>query len=500
MNETSTTDIRPLQGKELLGAGILLAAANFIAVLDMTIVNVSVSHIAGSLAISPTEGTYAITSYAVAEAITVPLTGWLASRFGTVRCFVISMFVFGIFSALCGLASSLSMLIICRIMQGLSGGPLMPLSQTLLMKVYPQEKRATALGLWSMTTLVAPVLGPLCGGYICDNWGWPYIFMINIPIALICAGASWKLLLRFETKHEKGKIDSVGLGLLVVWVAALQIMLDKGKDWDWFESNKTVTLCIIAVLGFIAFVIWEMTDKKPIVNLRVFASRGYSCSVLTICLAYGSMFGTVVLMPLWLQNYMGYTATWSGAVSACMGLLSVVAAPFAAKMSMTRDARYLVFGGVAWLGLTTFILSFSATNMTFAQISFPLFLQGLGLPFFFVPLTNLALSSVHPKDMAAASGLMNFARTFSGAIATSIVTTSWENLTTSFHSKLSNFITPDRIPAVPSAILNSLVQNQSVMLATNRVLLVAALTFIFAATVIWLAPKPTHTVDTSGVH
>jgi len=489
----------PLQGWELTMAGIFLAMANFMAVLDMTVVNVSVTHIAGSLAISPTEGTYAITSYAVAEAITVPLTGWLAARFGTLRVFTISMFLFGVFSVFCGFSTSLPMLIGGRILQGLSGGPLMPLSQTLLMQVYPHEKRATALALWSVTTLIAPVLGPLLGGHICDTWGWPYIFFINVPLAAVCAMGCWKLLKRFETKVIKNKIDFGGMALLVTWVAALQIMLDKGKDLDWFESKFIIALALVALIGFVAFVIWELTEKKPVVNIRVFANRGYTSSIVTLCLAFGSYFGAAVLIPLWLQNYMGYSATWSGGISACMGLLAVATAPLAAKLSVKKDARFLVFGGVMWLGIMTYVLSFSATNMTFAQIAFPLLLQGLGLPFFFLPLTNLALASLTRETLADGAGLMSFARTLSGAIATSIITTAWENQTTFFHAELANVIS-FAASQVPPALLNMLVQTQSIMLAVNRILMITALTFVFAALAIWFAPKATKVVDRSSVH
>lgn len=496
---SAQTAPRPLAGLELTGAGLLLAAANFMAVLDMTVSNVSVTHIAGSLAISPTEGTYVITSYAVAEAISVPLTGWLASRFGTVRTFVTAMLLFGIFSVICGFSTSLTMLVCSRIVQGFAGGPLIPLSQTILMQIYPKDKRATALALWSVTTLIAPILGPVVGGYLCDNWGWPFIFFINIPIAMVCSGAAWRLLKRFETQKIKEKTDYVGLGLLIVWVASLQIMLDKGKDLDWFESDFIVTLAIIAAIGFAVFIIWELTEKKPIVNLRVFRHRGYSISILTLSLAFGSYFGTAVLVPLWLQNYMGYTATWSGLVTACTGILSITVAPFAAKLSMKQDARKLVFCGVAWLGIATFYRSFAATNMTYGQIALPMLFQGLGLPFFFLPTTNLALASVDNDEMAAGAGLMNFTRTLSGAFATSIVTTAWENQTNYYHAELANLI-PSHNTGIPAALVNALVQPQSVMLATNHLFAIIAGTFLFAAAVIWLAPKPTHVADTSGVH
>lgn len=491
---------RPLQGSELFLAGIVLAMANFVAVLDMTIVNVSVTHIAGSLAIAPTEGTYAITSYAVAEAIMVPLTGWLAARFGALRVFVTSLFLFGFFSAFCGLAHSLPMLVVGRILQGFAGGPLMPLSQTILMLVYPINKRATALGLWSITTMIAPILGPYLGGFICDRWSWPYIFLINIPIAIFCAIACWRLLKRFQTAPVKKKIDFGGLAFLIVWVSALQIMIDEGKNHDWFESTFIVTLGITALIGFIIWIIWEMTEKEPIVDLRVFGNRGYTISILTLCLAFGSVYGSNVLIPLWLQNYMGYTATTSGYVAACSGLLSIFAAPFAAKLAVKKDARFLVFGGVTWLGIMTFVLSFSATNMTFAQIVMPLFIQGLGLPFFFIPLTNLAISSVDPKEIASASGLLSFSRTLSGAISISFVTTAWENKTTLMHANLAELVSSSTYRHIPPALINSIVQVQSVMLATNLMFMIIAATCIFAASAIWLAPKPKHITDTSSVH
>jgi DHA2 family multidrug resistance protein len=239
----------PLKGIWLVLGGLVLALANFIVVLDTTIANVSISHISGGLAVSPHEGTYVITSYAVAEAITVPLTGWLVSRFGSVKVFSISMILFGVFSVMCGLAHSLDFLILARVFQGLSGGPLMPLSQALIIQIFPKERRGMALALWSMTTLIAPVLGPICGGYICDNWGWEFIFYINIPIALFCAVFSYGLLKRFSNKVTKSKIDFVGMGLLVVWVAALQIMLDEGKNQDWFESTEYAFLRLFPSSG-----------------------------------------------------------------------------------------------------------------------------------------------------------------------------------------------------------------------------------------------------------
>src|SRR5215831_8442894 len=277
----------PLQGGMLWIAAIVLALANFIAVLDMTIANVSVPNIAGSLGISSTQGTWVITSYSVAEAIIVPLTGWLAGRFGAVRVFTSVMALFGAFSALCGLSNSLGLLVLGRVLQGLSGGVLMPLSQTLLLRIFPKEKAPAATAIWAMTTLTAPILGPILGGYLCDTLAWPAIFFINVPIALISAPIAWRMLKRYEESLIRLPIDKVGLALLIIFVSALQLMLDLGKEHDWFESTEICALAIVAVIGFAAFLIWELTERHPIVDLRVFRHRGFTTAVITIAMGFG---------------------------------------------------------------------------------------------------------------------------------------------------------------------------------------------------------------------
>lgn len=508
--ETTNSQILPLQGSQLVAAGLLLAISNFIVVLDMTIANVSIPHIAGGLAVSPNEGTYVITSYAVAEAISVPLTGWIASRFGNVRAFCASMMLFGLFSVLCGLATSIGFLVTARICQGLAGGPLMPLSQTLLMRAFPPEKRGVAMALWSMTTLIAPILGPIVGGYICDNWGWEFIFFINIPIALTCGFFAYRLLNRFESKIIKERIDYIGMVLLISWVAPFQYVLDEGKTLDWFSSTKIIVLTVISAIMFCSFLIWELTTKHPIVDLKVFRHRGFSIGTLTISLAFGAFFGTVVLVPLWLQSYMGYTATSSGFVAASIGVLAVVAAPFAAVMSQKFDSRKLVFFGVLWLGIWTYVRSYATTDMTSWQIAWPMLLQGLGMPFFFIPLTNLVLGSVNEEETASAAGLMSFLRTLAGAFATSIVTTSWENKASEFRSdltaisaspnELAKMLGENEASQMTIATLDNMIQSQAIMLSTNHILMIASFTFIFAASVVWLAPKTTRKIEMTGGH
>ncbi|PXX51270.1 MULTISPECIES: DHA2 family efflux MFS transporter permease subunit [Aquitalea] len=507
----NSTAPQPLQGNTLWLAAMVLAAANFVAVLDTTIANVSVPNIAGGLAVSSSQGTYVITSYAVAEAITVPLTGWLAARLGTVRLFIGSMVLFGLFSLLCGMAGSLETLVLFRVLQGLAGGPLMPMSQTLLLRIFPKEKTGAAIGLWSMTTLIAPIMGPILGGVLCDQVSWPWIFWINVPITMLCGYAGWQLLKSQESLREKIRVDAVGLGLLVVWVAALQIMLDEGKNLDWFNSAEIIALAVTAAIGFAAFLIWELTERNPVVNLRVFRHRGYWASVLTISLAFGSFFGATVLTPQWLQSYMGYTATEAGHATAMSGILAVLVAPLVAQLSTRVDPRPLVFMGVMWLGGVTLYRSFSSTDMGFWQVALPLLFQGVGMPFFFVPLTGLAMASVEPQEMAAAAGLMSFMRTLSGAFATSLVTTAWDDKASYNHADLVGSLdsTGSTLRTLhdsglsmdaATAQLGQMLQSQSIMLATNQIFWLTGLSFVVAACAIWLAPRPTRVADTSQAH
>jgi DHA2 family multidrug resistance protein len=312
MVRASEADAKPLTGATLFCAALLIGLGNFLVVLDTTIANVSVPTIAGALGVSSSQGTWVITSYAVAEAITVPLTGWLARKFGAQRVFLTCYISFAAVSLLCGLSTSLGTLLGARVLLGLVGGPIMPLSQMLLLRVFPKEKATLGTVLWAMTTLVGPVVGPILGGLICDSIGWSWIFFIKVPIA--AAGGILLLgLLRGQPDPKyPAFIDKVGLGLLIVWVGALQIMLDEGRNHDWFASGEIRTLGIIAAIGFVAFLVWELTEKNPIVDLKVFRHRGFAAAATTYAVGFGGFFASIVLLPLWLQTNMGYTATWAG--------------------------------------------------------------------------------------------------------------------------------------------------------------------------------------------
>ncbi|MEO7026630.1 MAG: DHA2 family efflux MFS transporter permease subunit, partial [Caulobacteraceae bacterium] len=388
MTDGRSAEPPPMTGALLWTAGVVLALANFMVVLDTTIANVSVPNIAGGLAVSPSQGTWVITSYSVAEAITVPLTGWLAQRFGAVKVFVVAMTCFGLCSALCGIAPSLGVLVLFRVMQGLSGGPMIPLSQTLLRRIFPAHLQNTAIGLWAMTTVVAPIAGPLLGGALVDTAGWPWVFYINVPFALICAFFAWRLLASRETKTLRVPVDIVGLGLLILWVGAMQIMLDKGKDLDWFQSPLILGLAIVAAVGFVSFLIWELTDPHPIVDLKVFRHRGFAASTLIMCVVFGSFFASVVLIPLWLQTNMGYTATWAGMAAAPIGILPVFMSAFVGKNLHKLDLRYWVTFSFAVFASVSFWNSHFNTDVTFQQIVIPRLLMGFGVASFFVPLTG----------------------------------------------------------------------------------------------------------------
>jgi MFS transporter, DHA2 family, multidrug resistance protein len=508
---TTQVELQPLQGGMLWVGAIVLAMANFLAVLNMTIANVTQPNMAGALGASTSQGTWIITAYAVAEAITVPLTGWLAGRFGAVRVFSLAVLMFGIFSLLCGISTSLGMLLAMRVFQGMAGGPLLALSQTLLLRIFPKEKAMQATGLWAMTTLLAPVVGPVLGGWICDNWSWPWVYFINVPMALLFTVIAWSLLKRYEEPLVTNPIDAVGFLLLVLWVGALQIMLDEGKDLDWFSSEEIRILAGIAVIGFFAFLIWELTEEHPIVNLRVFRHRGFSASMFVLALAFGSFFALNVLTPLWLQYNLGYTTTWAGVVVAWGGLLAVVFSPIAANLANRFDPRWLVFIGCAWLGGDTLWRAVATTDMGYWSIVLPLLFMGVGMPMYYVPITGLAMGSVEENEMASAAGLMNFVRTIAGAFATSLVTTFWQDGRYIAHDQLSGIVDPtgDAARIIDGAagstglmareLFDNMVTGQSMQLSTNGLMLSIAIIFFISAFTIALAPKPTRTVDAASV-
>jgi MFS transporter, DHA2 family, multidrug resistance protein len=493
---------QPLEGAARMWGTIALSAATFINVLDTSIANVSLPAIAGDLGVSPNQGTWVITSFAVANAIAVPLTGWLSDRFGQVRLFVSSVVLFVIASLLCGLAPNMTTLIAFRAIQGFVAGPMIPLSQSLLLSSYPKALAGFAMAMWAMTTLVAPVLGPLLGGWITDNINWPWIFYINIPVGIVAALASWAIYHKRESATRKLPIDSVGLALMVVWIGALQVMLDIGKEHDWFHSGVVVTLALVAAIGFAFFLVWELTDDHPVVDLRLFARRNFWTGTAATAIAYGLFFGNVVLLPLWLQQFMGYTATDAGMIMAPVGLMAMIFSPMVGKTVGKVDPRKYVTLAFIVFGLVLWMRSRFNTQADFWTIMIPTIIQGVAMAFFFIPLVTITLSGLPPECIPAASGLSNFARISAGAFGTSLATTLWESRASLHHAHLAEAVNPGS-PAAQSVLsglaaaglspemalaqVNRLVDQQAFMLAANDIFYISAALFLVLIPLVWLS-------------
>jgi DHA2 family multidrug resistance protein len=494
----------PLQGSARVWGTIALSAATFMNVLDSSIANVSLPAIAGDLGVSPNQGTWVITSFAVANAIAVPLTGWLSQRFGQVRLFIASILLFVLTSWLCGLAPNMNVLIVGRTVQGFVAGPMIPLSQSLLLSSYPAALAGLAMAMWAITTLVAPVMGPLLGGWITDNISWPWIFYINIPVGLAAAGASWMLYHKRETATRKLPIDTVGLTLLVLWVGALQIMLDKGKELDWFHSPEVVVLAVTAVVGFAFFMAWELNEEHPVVDLKLFALRNFWAGALATAIGYGLFFGNLVLLPLWLQQYMGYTALQAGMVLAPVGLFAIILSPVVGKNIGKVDPR--IFASVAFLvfAVVLWMRSHFNTQTDFNTIMIPTIVQGVAMAFFFIPLVSITLSGLTPDRIPAASGMSNFMRITAGSFGTSIATTLWEDRAALHHAQLVELINQGSqgtnsalaglaaaglSPEQALAQVNGMVNQQAFMLSAGELFYVSALLFLALIPLVWLT-KP----------
>lgn len=507
---------QPLHGGVLALMTLALSLGTFMQVLDTSIANVSIPAIAGDLASSPNQGAWVITSFAVSNAIMLPITGWLARRFGEVKLFVSATTLFTIASWMCGLATNLPMLIAFRVLQGAVAGPMIPLSQSLLLANYPDHKKGMALALWSMTVVIAPIFGPIMGGWITDNISWPWIFYINIPVGMFSAFVTWQLLRQRETPTVTRPIDAVGLALLAVGVGSLQILLDKGNELSWFGSNVIVTLAAIAIVALSFFIVWELTEEHPVVDLHLFLNRNFTVGAIALSLGYLTFFGNVVIFPLWLQTQMDYTATWAGLAAAPIGLLSVVVSPFVGRMLHRADLRlmstlsFLIFAGVS------FWTSHFNTEVGYFQLFMPRLIQGIGVAFFFIPLASMGLSGLRPDQLASAAGLSNFLRILAGSFGTSLSITLWERRSTLHYSQLSEHISAynalsaqalDHLKSLglatdgALALLNRTIVQQAVMIATDDIFWLSGVIFLALIVVVWFARPPFAPAGkSSGAH
>jgi MFS transporter, DHA2 family, multidrug resistance protein len=492
----------PLTGWRFALGTFAVALATFMNVLDSSIANVAIPTLSGDLGVSVDEGTWVITLFSAANAVSIPLTGWLTQRVGQVKLFVAAILLFVLSSAACGVAPSMTVLLAARIVQGAVAGPLVPLSQSLLLASYPREKSSSALALWAMTATVGPIAGPALGGWITDNYSWSWIFYINVPVGLFAAGVIWALYRTRETPSVKLPVDKMGLIALIVWVGALQIMLDKGKDLDWFNSPVIWTLAIVALIGFVFFVIWELTDAKPIVDLRLFAGRNFLGGTVAISVAYGVFFANLVILPTWIQEYLGYRSVDAGLVTAPLGIFAVLLAPVMGRILPKSDAR--VLATLAFLGFAGVFLmrSWYTTGVDVYTLVLPTLLQGIPMALFFTPLTAIVLSGLPPEKIPAAAGLSNFARIFTGAVGTSLMNTIWNNRTILHHAQLAEQSSVDN-PIYTQALagLQTLLHAnlskaqaffetglsaQAAMLGLNDVFWLSSIIFIAIIPLIWV--------------
>ncbi|MDC7690604.1 DHA2 family efflux MFS transporter permease subunit [Vogesella indigofera] len=496
----------PLEGRSRALVTLALSLATFMQVLDTTIANVAIPTIAGDLGASTSQGTWVITSFGVANAISVPITGWLAKRVGEVRLFLLATIGFVISSWLCGLAPSLELLILFRVLQGLLAGPMIPLSQSLLLQSYPPDKRAIAMALWTMTIIVAPIFGPILGGWLSDNWHWSWIFYINIPIGAAAAALVWRELRHRETTILQLPIDKVGLILLVLGVGCLQMMLDRGKELDWFHSGEIVLYGIIALLALSYLVVWELTDQHPVIDLSLFRDRNFSVGVISVSVGFMLYFGAIVLMPLLMQTQMGYTATEAGLATAPIGILPVLLSPIIGKNAHRLDMRWVVTFSFLMFA-ACFYWRYSTFNpaMDFASVAWPQFVQGFAIAGFFMPLTTITLSNMKPQQLASASSLSNFMRTLAGSIGASLTTWQWEHREGLHHTQLTEHVslydsaTRDTLAAMQqaglsaeqaAAVIAGDISRQGLFLGANEVFWLATVLFLLLTGLVWLSRPP----------
>jgi MFS transporter, DHA2 family, multidrug resistance protein len=494
----------PLRGISLVLLTLAVAVSSFMEILDMTIVNVSLPSIAGSLGVSPAEGTWAISSYMLAAAVVQPLAGWIGRRFGEVRTFVTSIALFVVFSALCGLATSMPMLIAGRIVQGLVSGPMMSVAQALLLRNYPPHLRGLAMGLWAMVVIIAPIFGPILGGTITDNLSWPWLFYLNVPVGIAAAITSWALLKKRESKTVRVPIDVVGLVLLVVGVSSLQFMLDNGNEKDWFSSPIILAAAAVAVVALTFLIAWELTDEHPIVDLHLFKRRNFLIGSLSVAVAFFAFSGVNVLYPLWLQTTLGYTSTMAGYAIAPVGIVALFVAPLIGKNMHKINLRAAVTFAYLVFSTSLFLVSTLNDQASFSQLSLPRLLQGVGLAFFFLPLNQIVMSGVTASELASAAGLSNFLRTIAGSISTAMCIWIWNDRSEFHHAILSEHLRPDAagfiayqsqlatqgVTDTAFAAMDRTISVQATTMGANDVFLMLCVLYIFLIPLVWYSRPP----------
>jgi DHA2 family multidrug resistance protein len=496
----------------IIASAVMLST--FMEVLDTTVVNVSLPHIAGSLSATVEESTWALTSYLVANAVVLPLTGWLANHFGRKRLLLASTTGFAVASFLCGLAPSLPLLIFFRIVQGACGGGLQPLSQAVLLESFPPEQRGKAMGFWGLGIVVAPMLGPVLGGWLTDAYSWRWVFFINVPIGI--ASIILTRLFVFDPpyiKRSSSRIDSWGIGMLAVGVGALQIILDKGQEEDWFASNWITGLAVISAVALVLFVIRELRVEHPVVNLRVFKERTFAAGVFLITILGLVLYGSLVLLPIFLQTLLGYPALQAGIAMAPRGFGSFIAMPVIGILVARSDPRKLLAVGLVMGSFSLFWLSRMNLNVGYWDVAWPQFIQGIALALLFVPLTTVSMDPIPIHEMGNATSLFNLMRNIGGSMGIAAVTTTLSRRQQMHISRLGESITVfdpatqrmlagmrngiaaqgvDAATATHRSIaaLFGMVQQQAAMLSFNETFRLLSILFVVMLPLVLLMKRP----------
>jgi DHA2 family multidrug resistance protein len=501
-------------------AGIVMLAT-FMEVLDTSVANVALPHIAGNLSASVDEATWVLTAYLVANAIVLPLSGWFSSLFGRKRFYMTCVAIFTISSLLCGIAPSLGTLILFRILQGLGGGALQPISQAILVESFPREKQGIATAFYGMGVVVAPVIGPTLGGWITDNYTWRWIFLINIPVGILSLSLTAAMI--FDPPHlvrktfANGlKLDYIGIGLLSLGLASLEILLDEGQRNDWFGSNIIVAAAVIAIVALVAVVVWELRQDQPVVDFRILGNRNFALAALVMYGVGFTLYGSTAILPIFLQTVLGYTALLSGLVLSPGGIAMMLGMLIVGRLLGRFEARWLIVFGLIVAATGLFRMSGFNLDVDFRTAMWARTIQALGMAFLFVPINTTAFSSVRPEKLGSATGLMNLFRNIGGSGGIAMINTIIARrsqfhqvtlvshltpldagLSPTLNGMTANFVahgasSPDAY-AQAQGLLYATVQKQSAMLAVADTFWILALVFLaMIPAVLLLRRTPVH--------
>ena len=413
----------PRHSPWLITVSVMMAV--FMEVLDTSIANIALPHIAGSLSATPEEATWVLTSYLVANAIVLPMTGWLGNYFGRKRVLLSCIVMFTFASALCGLAWSLPTLVIARVFQGIGGGAMVPIAQAIMLESFPPQKRGAAMAVFAQGVVVAPILGPTIGGWITDNYTWRWIFYINLPVGILAVSLA-KWLIEdppYIKRNKKADIDFVGFGLLAVWLATLQIVLDKGQEADWFGADWVRWFKVISMAAFIGFIAWEFSIEHPLVDLRVFKNRNFTVGLILMTSLAAILYGTTAQLPLFLQTLMGYPALQAGYAMSPRGVAAFFTTWIVGRLVGKIRLRWMLGFGFVMLAASSFMLSDINLQVSMGSVIWPSVINGIAISFIFVPLTTATMSQLGQAQIGNASGLYNLMRNLGGSIGIAFVTT-----------------------------------------------------------------------------